>query len=147
MKKQAYQIIALLVLTVSLAVAAQAQTAGRTQLRATIPFEFNVGEKTMPAGEYTIVQINPSSDQTVLQLRSNEGRNNAMIQMHGVIGKAGEKARLVFNRYGSQYYFSQAWTSADANGWQAPKSKTETLVRQELANRKPASETIALSAR
>ena len=147
MKKQAYQIIALLILTASLAMAAQAQTAGRTQLRATIPFEFTVGEKMMPAGEYTIARINPSSDRTVLQLRSNDGRNSAMIQMNDVIGKAGEKARLVFNRYGSQYYFSQAWTAADADGWQAPKSKTEMLARQELANRKPASETISLSAR
>ena len=76
MKKQAYQIIALLILTASLAMAAQAQTAGRTKLRATIPFEFTVGEKMMPAGEYTIARINPSSDRTVLQLRSNDGRNS-----------------------------------------------------------------------
>jgi len=147
MKRHAYRLIALLVLTGGLAAAAEAQTAGHIQLRATIPFEFNVGQKTMPAGEYTITQINPSSDRTVLQLRSNDGRNATVVQMNNVMGKAGDGARLVFNRYGSQNYFSQAWTSADGNGWQAPKSNAESRARQELTRIKPESVTVALSVR
>jgi hypothetical protein len=89
MKKHINQLVAFLVLTGSMAVVAQAQTTGRLHLRATIPFEFNVGQKTMPAGEYTITQINPSSDRTVLQLRRSDGRSTTLVQMNNVIGTAG----------------------------------------------------------
>jgi hypothetical protein len=141
MQKHVNKLIAFLVLAGSMAVAGQAQTTGRLQLRATIPFEFNVGQKTMPAGEYTITQINPSSDRTVLQLRRSDGRSTTLVQMNNVIGTAGDGARLVFNRYGRQHYFSQVWTSAGATGWEAPKA------RPELASLKPVRETVAVNVR
>jgi hypothetical protein len=147
MKRQAYKLMALLVLVGSMAVAAQAQTSGRTRLFASVPFQFNVGDKTMPAGDYVITQVNPSSDQAVLQLRSKDGSRTVMIQTINVTGKASAGARLVFNRYGSQYFFSQAWTSTNADGLQATKSKAEQSVKQELAGMKQTSETVALKVR
>ena len=133
MKKHAYTIIALLVLVGSMAVAAQAQGSGRSELRADIPFTFKVGDKAMPAGEYTLIQINPSSDRVILQLRSKDGRNSAMLQMNNVIGKTSEGSQLVFRRYGSESHFAEAWTSSAATGLRAPKSKAERAARQELA--------------
>ena len=144
--KKAYTMIALMVLFGSMAVAAQAQTGGRTQLVASIPFQFNIGNQAMPAGEYTVSQVNPSSDRVVLQLRSKDGKCTAMIQMNNVIGKGNESARLVFNRNGSKSYFAEAWTS-DANGLQASKSKAERMERQELAGIRPSSERVALRLR
>src|SRR5207302_2558016 len=88
MKKQAYTLIALLVLVGSMAVAARAQGGSRTQLVATIPFEFSIGDKTMPAGEYTVRQVNPSSDRAVLQLRSQDGKASAIVEMNALIDKA-----------------------------------------------------------
>lgn len=146
MKKTAYTMIALLVLVGSMAVAAQAQPGGR-RLIANIPFQFNVGDKTMPAGEYTVTQINPSSDRAVLQLRSKDGSSAAMIQMNEVIGKAREGARLVFNCYGNQHYFAQAWTSADASGLEAPKAKAERTTQKELAALDVRVETVAIRVR
>ena len=66
MKKQAYTMIAMFVLVGSMAVAAKAQTVGRAELRANVPFDFNIGKKTLPAGEYIVSQINPASDRAVL---------------------------------------------------------------------------------
>ena len=66
MKRQAYIVMAMFVLVGSMAVAAQAQSSGHTQLIANIPFAFSVGNKTLPAGEYTVVQVNPASDHAVL---------------------------------------------------------------------------------
>jgi hypothetical protein len=138
--------IALLVLIGAMAVAAQAQPGGRRMI-ANIPFQFNVGDQTMPAGEYTVTQINPSSDRAVLQLRSKDGRSAAMIQMNEVIGKARESARLVFNCYGNQHYFAQAWTSADASGLEAPKAKAERSTQKELAALNVRVETVAVRVR
>lgn len=145
MKRQAYTMIALLVLVGSMAVAAQAQSNGRTELRASIPFEFIVGDKSMPAGEYTISRINPSSDLAVLQFRSKDGRSTVMVRMNNVIARASDSSRLIFNSYGSERYLSQAWTDGDANGLQAPRSKAERAARQELAGLKPTFVTVALS--
>src|SRR2546427_11378738 len=107
MKRQAYPMIAMIILVGSMAVAAQAQTGSRTQLIANIPFDFSVGNKTLPAGEYTVRQINPSSDHAVLQLRSQDGKASAMVQMNAVIDKtrSQETASLIFNRYGNRYFF------------------------------------------
>jgi len=130
-----------------MAVAVQAQTNVRTELRANIPFRFNVADKSMSAGEYTVTQINPASDPPALQLRSKDGNSTAIILMNNVIGRASQTGRLVFSRYGSQYFFAQVWVTGEATGWQAPKSKAERLRRQELAGMKPESETVALSRR
>ena len=146
MKKQAYTMIAMIVLVGSMAAAAKAQTSGRTKLIANIPFEFNVGNKTLPAGEYTVAQINPASDHAVLQLRSRGGSASAMAQMGSVIGKAQESAKLIFNRYGNQYFFAQAWVDGDNTGLQAPKSRAERHIDRELAGMKPTSEAVALKA-
>ena len=146
MKTKAYTMIALAVLVGSMAVATQAQPGGRTMI-ANIPFQFNVGDQIMPAGEYTVTQINPSSDRAVLQLRSRDGSSAAMIQMNEVMGKARESARLVFNCYGNQHYFAQAWTSAAASGLEVSKSKAERATQKELAVLKVAMETVAVRVR
>ena len=144
MKKQAYTMIAMIVLVGSMAVAVRAQTSGRTRLIANIPFQFNVGNKTLPAGEYTVTQVNAASDNAVLQLRSKDGRASAMLQMICVIGKTQEGAKLIFNRYGNQSFFAQAWVDGDNTGLQAPKSGTERAAKRELAGIKAKTETVAL---
>ena len=146
MKKTAYTMMALLILAGSMAVAAHAQNNGR-RLVATIPFQFNVGDKTLPAGEYTVAQINPSSDRAVLQLRSKDGRSAAMIQMNNVIGRAQEQAKLVFNRYGNQHYFAAAWIDGDATGLQAQKSRAERATQREIAALKVSREMVEVAAR
>ena len=145
MKKQAYTMIALLVLVGSMAVAAQAQTSGRKQLIANIPFQFNVGNKTLPAGEYSVREVNPESG-GVLLLRSRDGNASAMIQVESVISKAPESAKLIFHRYGNKYFFVQAWIDGDNTGMQAPRSKAERA-ENELAGLQPKTETVALRAR
>jgi len=146
MKKQAYTMIALLVLVGSMAVAAQAQTVGRTQLIANIPFQFNVGTKTLPAGEYSVRQVNPDSGGALL-LSSKDGNASVMIQVGSVIGKAQESAKLTFHRYGNKYFFAQAWIDGDNTGMQAPKSKAERAAESELAGLQSKTETVALRAR
>ena len=146
MKKQAYTLIAMVVLVGSMAVAAQAQTGRGTQLIANIPFEFRVGSKTLPAGEYTVSRLNPAFSHPILQLRSRDGRANILVHMQGVIGKEQENTTLIFNRYGNQYYFSQVWVGGDNSGLEAPKSRAERAAERELAGIKARKEAVALTA-
>ena len=144
MKKQAYTVFAMIVLVGSMALAVRAQTSGRRQLMANIPFQFHVGNKTLPAGEYTVVQVNPASDRAILQLRRKDGRAGAMVQTTSVIGKTQESAKLVFRRYENQYFFAQAWVDGDNTGFETHKSRAERAAEREIAGIKAKTEAVAL---
>ena len=145
MKKQAYTVISTMVLIGAMAVAAQAQNNGHRQLRANIPFQFNVGNKTMPAGEYLVRSV--SDDSSVLNLQSRDGKAGAMLLMRTVEGKVQPSAKLTFNRYGNQYFFAQAWLDGEGDGLQAPKSRAERATQREFTALRAAIETVAATAR
>ena len=147
MKRQAYTMIALIVLVGSMAIAAKAQIGGRTQFVANIPFQFSVGNSTLPAGEYVISKVNPTVDPGVLAFRSIDGSCHALIQMNSAQGKAQESAKLIFHRYGNKYLFAQAWIDGDNTGMQAPTSKAEHAAESKIAGLQPKTETVALRAR
>jgi len=146
MKKTAYTMIALAVLVCSMAVAANAQNRGR-RLVANVPFQFNVGDKTLPAGEYTIAQTNPSSDLAVLQIRTKDGSQSVLVQMNSVVGKISDSSTLIFRRYGNKYFFAQAWIDGDSEGLSAPSSRSERATQKEMAALGVKTEMIALGSR
>jgi len=105
-----------------LAINAQAQT----KVIATIPFAFNVGKTTLPAGRYTITVLNPSSDRKILQIRSMNGRSSVVIMTTGITGHASDNAKLVFEHYGDRYVFAQAQLAGDETTLAAVKSKKKS---------------------
>jgi hypothetical protein len=120
-----------IVLALATAVAsANAQTANK--VAANIPFEFSVGYKTMPAGEYLVRSLSSgaealmiqSADAKVCALRHTE--ETAQLKSH-------TNARLVFHRYGDQYFLAEVWNGVDGTGRQLMKSQEESALEQELA--------------
>jgi len=146
MKNTAYTMIALAVLVCSMAVAANAQNRGH-RLVANVPFQFNVGNKTLPAGEYTIAQTNPSSDLAVLQIRTKDGSQSVLVQMNPVVGKISDSSTLIFRRYGNKYFFAQAWIDGNGEGLSAPSSRSERATQKEMAALGVKTEMIALGKR
>lgn len=113
-------------------ITAEAQALG-SQLRARIPFDFNVGQTRFPAGEYRITVLNPNSDRKVLQIRSADGKNSAMIQTNELETSASEQTKLVFNRYGDRYFFAQAHRAGESTTMAAVKTRTERTEAQAVA--------------
>jgi hypothetical protein len=146
MKKPAYIIVVLMVVMSVLSVStASAQTNSAQQVTADIPFTFHVGNKNLPAGQYTVRCINPSSDVKVLQLRSTDGKSTVLLQTSSIVGRMNKDAKLVFNRYGNQYYFAQAWLVGENVGMQAVKSRNEKATAKEMARLAYKPEMIALT--
>lgn len=144
MRKQIFVLAASVVLVTMAAVTtARAQTTN--QLTADIPFDFHVGGERLTAGEYTIRCLNPSSDVKVLQLRKSDGESGVILQTNSIVGQMNQKARLVFSRYGNQYYFSQAWLGSDSLGMQAVKSRQEKATAKEMARLAYKPEMVALT--
>src|SRR5216683_937244 len=81
-----------------------------------IPFSFIVGQKTLPAGEYTVEPNRKDSDNVWL-VQSKEGHATALFTTMPVRARGTqEEAKLVFHKYGDQYFLSQIWTTGDATG-------------------------------
>ena len=144
MKKQAYTMIAMIVLVGALALVAQAQSIS-TPFIANIPFEFNVGDQKLPAGKY-MVRVRDSGA-GLLQISTIDGRKRALVFMRAVQSEAQNHAKLVFNLYGGHYFFAQAWGAGERTGMQAPQSRAERNVIRELAGIKPQTKAIALTTR
>lgn len=145
MKKQIFKLAALVVVLVTVAAATPAQAQTTNQFTADIPFDFHVGGDWFPAGEYTVRCLNPSSDVKVLQLRNTDGESSVMLHTNSVVGRMNHQSRLVFNRYGNQYYFSQAWLASERLGMQAVKSRQEKATAKEMARLSYKPEMVALT--
>jgi hypothetical protein len=133
MKRYLNTAIAMIILAAAFTASAYAQTAGAQPVVANIPFDFNVGAKTLPAGKYTITVVNPASDRKVLQIRSSDGHSAAITQTTAITGTASERTKLVFHRYGDHYFFAQARMAGDTMALAALKSKAERAQSQAVA--------------
>ena len=127
MKKYFYIPLAVVIMVGVLATNAQAQSSSSQRIVANIPFTFNVGKTSLPAGKYTFTVLNPTSDRRILQIRSNNGRSNAMILTSDVIGEISDNSKLVFECDGDRYYFAQAQIAGDSTSLAAPRSKTRPI--------------------
>lgn len=127
---------------------AQAQSAAR-ELTANIPFSFTIGDKTFAAGTYKIARLNQQSDATALVIKSTDGRAGRIVLTIPIqANQAQEKARLVFNRYGDQYFLAQVWTQADNTGLELRRSRSEgTLLARAPIGQAPEQIAITLGAR
>ncbi|HLN97459.1 MAG TPA: hypothetical protein VK208_03155 [Pyrinomonadaceae bacterium] len=99
---------------------------------ANIPFEFSVGYKTMPAGEYSVKSILSASNALLIQ--SADGKRSAL-RLSEATNRAKDRgpARLVFHRYGERYFLAQVWNGAENTGRQLIKSQEERAIERELA--------------
>jgi hypothetical protein len=115
MKNQPLRTFTMLSLVLMLtAVAVRAQSGRSAALN--IPFNFIVGGKTLPAGEYT-VKPNKRDSHNVWLVQSREGNASALFATMPVRSDQNqEETKLVFRKYGDQYFFSQIWTAGGNSG-------------------------------
>jgi len=141
-----YLHVATAILIAFTAITASAQSRNRQQLRVSIPFAFNVGNTALPAGDYSVSVVNPSSDRPVLQIASRNGESTTMVQTSDVSGWANSKAKLAFRHYGNQYFLAQVWMASEATGLATPNSNLERKLRQQLGKAAKQVEMVAVNA-
>jgi|HubBroStandDraft_5_1064220.scaffolds.fasta_scaffold231440_2 hypothetical protein len=77
-------------------------------LRATIPFNFVVNGKTLPAGEYS---VQPSASLGSLIIKGVERPASVISLTVPVVDRSSRPVpRLVFHVYGDRYFLSEAWS-------------------------------------
>ena len=106
MKKNIINVAVTLFFLLTLAaVNGQAQTSN--QFKSYIPFQFNVGEQKLPAGEYVIERINRLSSPEILVVRNTDTGRAMLVTVSPTEGKREEMVQLVFHRYGEVSYLAQ----------------------------------------
>ena len=134
MKSESLKRFTMLVLiTLALATAAVSANAQSTASRvvANVPFEFSVGYKALPAGEYSVETITSASNG--LLIKSSDGKISAL-RLSDATRQIKEKsqARLVFHRYGERYFLVEVWNGVDQTGRRITKSQEERALESEL---------------
>jgi hypothetical protein len=131
MRKQvSTSLLALGLLVSMLTAAAPTSAKSASDLRAQVPFDFYVGDRLISAGDCRVTSVN--SDESGLRIDGNGGRQSAITITNLKSGSANAKAnaRLVFHKYGDQYFLAAVW-GAEQDGRSLPESKRERMLRKE----------------
>jgi hypothetical protein len=113
------------------ALTAHMGASAQSRLQATIPFDFTVGENKLPAGTYMIDYVQP---QTIL-LSCPQKHKSVFIVLTSTGEVSQNPNRVIFNKYGDQYFLSEVHNGYGQTGWNIGASKLEKRVRVEEASR------------
>ena len=109
---------------------ALSSASAQSKSKATIPFNFRVGSALMPAGAYEI----ESTDPHVIWFRNQNGHDSAVAVAMTTSGETAPPVRLVFNRYGDQYFLSETLAASGQSEKKFAPSKLEKSIRAEEAS-------------
>jgi hypothetical protein len=121
MKRNLFGILTTLTLALLISVPLSAQTIAK----ATVPFDFTVGQTRMPAGTY---EISPLSH--AILIRDSKTAKSILSLFNSEEPSRGDSTpKLVFHRYGDKYFLSQVSRGHGGAVMQLPTSKLEEEVR------------------
>ena len=122
------QLIQTVVAAFTLAAAGYAQNPQKT-IKVTVPFDFAVGSRVLPAGQYAVSQ---DLRTRTLMIRSAAGADVYALADQVASPGRREIAKLVFHRYGDRYFLSEAWGTDEERGSQLPETAQERKLAQNL---------------
>jgi len=86
-----------------------AQTESQRLMKVNVPFAFGVEDHSLPAGEYLVLTVTPERS---IRIVSTDGKHSAIVNTLPNYAKSpSETSRLVFHRYGDEYFLAQVWTA------------------------------------
>jgi hypothetical protein len=108
---------------------AQSQT-----LEAKVPFAFEVGDKTVPAGNYRIESI-PTGAGSLQVIRNAKGDVQVTLSTIAVTARSANSGpELIFHRYGNRYFLAQIRTRDGRVSELFPSQQEKELARTEPTN-------------
>ncbi len=145
MKKQLIRIAALTLFVTTFAVtSARAQNPSNNQM-VTIPFDFFVGADKLPAGVYT---VRPEESRAAMKIQHRDQPKSLYFLIHPIQSPSiQDRSKLVFRKYGDDYFLSQVWTVGRATGEELNKTKRERILEREIAKRADKPESVAVTMR
>ena len=85
------------------------QTTSQKLMKVNVPFAFGVENHSLPAGEYLVFTVTPERS---IRIVSTDGKHSAIVNtLPNYASLPSENSRLVFHRYGNDYFLAQVWTA------------------------------------
>jgi len=100
-----------------------------------IPFNFVVGNKTLPSGEYVIRRNRRDSDTTWIVEQKGNGAKAVLMTRPAYAKDTQEENKLVFNRYDDVYFLSAIWTTGSNIGREVQISNREKAMDKAIGMR------------
>jgi len=118
MKRNVYGALAILAALMICMPLAQAQSL----VKADVPFAFSMNDKSLAAGNYEIVAL---SDAALEVWNADAQHGQLLPKQMRVQSNRIENAKLVFNKYGDQYFLSEIWDGQSSIGVKLAESRRE----------------------
>ena len=106
-----------------------------------VPFDFTVGNQVFPAGTY---QVSYSPTKSAILIRSQDDRFHALTATHAADPSISD-SKVIFTKYGDQYFLHEVLCSAVAMNVEIPTSKLEKQARIQEAQLPHSETVVALS--
>jgi hypothetical protein len=84
-----------------------------------VPFAFNVGAQTLPAGHYIVAPMDGAI--RIFNFQT----NGVYVPTNSATRTASDGSKLVFHRYGDTYFLSAVWVAGNTTGRQLFRSHAE----------------------
>jgi hypothetical protein len=111
-------------------------------VKADVPFDFTAGGKLLPSGTYVI-----TSDITMPNVIHIRNLQHNVTAFSGVnySGKESKTGKLIFERYGNQYFLKEILCSAAPMNVELPTSKQEKEIRTQEAKLRKSDQVLVAS--
>jgi hypothetical protein len=110
------------------------------EMTVSVPFGFVAGDKFLPAGDYS-VQVNQERGTVVL--RQEDQSPLMILTIRKESRSVPQRGRLVFQRYGTNFFLSEVWNQDNATG----QALTPSAAEKEMAHRKKPEQILVVQAR
>ena len=78
-------------------------------MKVNIPFAFGVQDQSLPAGQYLVFTVTPERS---IRIVSANGKHSAIVNtLPNYAKEPSSNSRLVFHRYGNEYFLAEVWTA------------------------------------
>ncbi len=108
-------------------------SAQSVNVKANVPFDFVVGNATLPAGAYSIQSINYESGSSALVIRGDNGKAGRLVASNAAEKlEAAATSHLLFHRHGDTYFLAQIWMQGEQHGRALRQTRRETEMAKNL---------------
>ena len=84
-------------------------TSSQRLMTVNIPFAFSAEGHDLPAGEYLVLTVTPERS---IRIACTDGKHTAVVNtLPNYANAPSQNSRLVFHRYGNEYFLTQVWTA------------------------------------
>jgi hypothetical protein len=122
-------IAAIALFVVATFTAAGSASAQDNQVKATVPFNFTVGDQHLPSGTYMIGSGITSPN--LLAIRNWDKKVNILSLVMPNDGNRGRDNTLVFHKYGNQYFLSEIRSEGASIDVRFPTTKAEKRAKSQ----------------